>query len=122
MKKSVPFEVFGENQYLYFDIQRLMRLEQLLGKSISNVVASHDITLDFIVKSLMVGLSHHSRDNVSQWTAKVEKYFEDGGSIELLAEPIMRGIIVSGIFGPIVDTEAEGAAGEEKNAQATAEQ
>ena len=122
MKKSVPFEVFGENQYLYFDIQRLMRLEQLLGKSISNVVASHDITLDFIVKSLMVGLSHHSRDNISQWTAKIEKYFEDGGSIELLAEPIMRGIIVSGIFGKIVDTEAEGAAGEEKNAQATAEQ
>ena len=122
MKKSVPFEVFGENQYLYFDIQRLMRLEQLLGKSISNVVAFHDITLDFIVKSLMVGLSHHSRDNISQWTAKIEKYFEDGGSIELLAEPIMRGIIVSGIFGKIVDTEAEGAAGEEKNAQATAEQ
>lgn len=117
MKKSIPFEVFGENQYLYFDIQRLMRLEQLLGKSISNVVASQDITIDFVIKSLMVGLAHHNRDNVSQWTAKVEKYFEDGGSIELLAEPILRAVIASGIFGKL---DAEGEA-DEKNVQAPAE-
>ncbi len=119
MKKTVPFEVFGANQFIYFDINRLMRLEQLLGKSITHIVAVHDITIDFLVKSLMVGLSHHSRDNAAQWTNKLKKFFGGGGSIEELAEPILLAIIGSGIFGKIeTDDEEEG---EEKNAPATAE-
>ena len=120
MKKTIPFEVFGANQFIYFDINRLMRLEQLLGKSITHIVAVHDITIDFLVKSLMVGLSHHSRDNAAQWTNKLKKFFDDGGSIEELAEPILLAIIGSGIFGKI-ETDDDKENGEEKNAPATAE-
>ncbi len=116
MRKSIPFEAFGENQYIYFDIQRLIRLEQLVGKSITQIVASQDITIDFVIKSLMVGLSHHSKDNVSQWTQKLSKFFDEGGSIEAIAEPVVAAIISSGIFGKIEGDEDK----EEKNAPATA--
>lgn len=112
MKKSIPFEVFGHNQFIYFDIKRLMRLEQLLGKSISNIVATHDITINFIVNSLMVGLAQHSKDNAAQWTDKVKEFFDAGGSIEDLGVPIIEAIIASGIFGKI---EEEKESTEEKN-------
>ena len=118
MKKTIPFEVFGPNQYLYFDIKRLMKLEQLLGKSISNVIATHDITLGFIINALMVGLAQHSNETAAQWTAKVEKFFDDGGSIEDLGVPLIKAIIASGIFGKI---ETEGNGDEEKNSSEAAE-
>lgn len=118
MIKSIPFEVFGSNQYLYFDIKRLMRLEQLLGRSISNIVATHDISLNFIVNAAMVGLSHHSKETAAQWTVKVEQFFDGGGSIEELAVPIIQAIIASGIFGKI-ENEAE--CSDSKNAPRAAE-
>lgn len=112
MRKTIPFEVFGPNQYLYFDIKRLMKLEEVLGKSIANIVARHEITINFIVAGLMIGLSHHSKDTSAQWGAKVEKYFEDGrGDIETLALPILQAIVASGIFGKIDG----GDGGDEKN-------
>lgn len=118
MIKSIPFEVFGSNQFLYFDIKRLMRLEQLLGKSVSNIVATHDISLNFIVNAVMVGLSHHSKESAAQWSVKVEHFFDDGGSIEELAVPIIQAVIASGIFGRI-ENETEGS--DSKNAQKAAE-
>ena len=118
MIKSIPFEVFGSNQFLYFDIKRLMRLEQLLGRSISNIVATHDISLNFIVNAAMVGLSHHSKETAAQWAAKVEQFFYGGGSIEELAVPIIQAIIASGIFGKI-ENEAESS--DSKNAPRAAE-
>ena len=120
MKKSIPFEIFGANQYIYFDIKRLMKLEQLLGKSISNIVATHDVTLNFIVNSLMVGMSQHYKETAPQWTERVEKFFDGGGSIEELGVPIIRAVIASGIFGKI-EAEAKEDEDEEKNVDVSAE-
>ena len=121
MKKSIPFETFGPNQFIYFDIKRLMRLEQLLGKSISNILATHDITISVLVNALMVGLSHHSKDNAAQWTEKVEEFFDAGGSIDDIGVPVIQAIVASGIFGKI-EADEEKKAGEEKNVPETAKE
>ena len=38
MKKSIPFELFGPNQYIMFDIQRLAELERALGRDITSII------------------------------------------------------------------------------------
>ena len=43
MKKTVPFEIFGANQYLMFDIMRIAELERVCGKSIQTLLAEQQI-------------------------------------------------------------------------------
>jgi len=83
MKKTVPFEFFEAGQYLYFDIARLVLLERLLKESlvkISERAATGDISIDFIVKSLTIGLKHHYPHGTEQFFAdKLTEYLENGG-------------------------------------------
>lgn len=103
MKKTVPFEIFGANQYLMFDLIRLAALERVLGKSIPNVIASGDIGVDVVLKSLPIAMQqHYFNKPVEFWADLVEKYIDEGGSLDEIAVPIVRAIMVSGVLGSAV--------------------
>lgn len=111
MIKSVPFELFAPNQYIYFDIARLAMLEKALGVPIPKIIANSEAGITFCLQGLTVGLRHHYPKGSPQFFAeKLSTYFESGGSIEKVALPIVEAIVVSGIFGKVDDEE------EEKNA------
>lgn len=111
MIKSVPFELFAPNQYIFFDIARLAMLEKALGEPLPKIIANSEAGINFCLHGLTVGLKHHYAKASPQFFAdKLSTYFESGGSIEKVALPIVEAIVVSGIFGK-VDEE------DEKNAE-----
>lgn len=121
MKKSVPFEVFGANQFIYFDIMRLAQLEQAMGRSIYQIISGGEAGINFCLNALTVGLRHHySKASPQLFAEKIGEYLEEGGELDDIAVLIVKAIILSGIFGKeIMDDDKEN--GEEKNAPATAE-
>jgi len=108
MIKSVPFELFAPNQYIYFDIVRLAMLEKALGEPIPKIVANSEAGINFCLNGLTVGLKHHYAKGSPQFFAnKLTDYFDGGGSIEKVALPIIEAIVLSGIFGKVEEEEDE---------------
>jgi hypothetical protein len=125
MNKSIPFEVFGPNQFIKFDIVRISDLEAKLGKPILRAIAEEDISFNFILKGLMVGMQQHYRPVSKFYSDKIEEHLMNGGTVEELAQPLLKAIMASGIMGKkmadvalgIVEPEEEQTGDEElKNA------
>lgn len=103
MKKTVPFKAFGQDDYLYFDIGKLVQLEQLTGKTVIELwdaSNSGKFGVDLIVKCLTVGLID-CRQNITekQVMAEMGDAFEKGESLVSFITPIFSALIESGIFG-----------------------
>lgn len=112
MKKTIPFELFGPNQYLMFDILRLAELERVLGKPIAQVIASQDIGVDFVLKSLPIAMKQHYRETPEFFANKIEEHLDGGGSFDDVAVPLVRAILASGLLGKEVADRAIGLASE----------
>jgi hypothetical protein len=105
MKKTIPFNLFNEEQTIYFDIPRLEELELKLGDSILNVVRNGNAGIRFCIAGLKVGLKHHIKPEII--IEKVEQYFDNGGNLDELSIPIIRAVLASGIFGKPETKESE---------------
>lgn len=110
MKKSIPFEVFGPNQYIYFDILRLAELERALGRSINEILQRQDAGINFCLTALPIGLKHHYHKPTPAFFAeKIEEHLaKDGSSLDDIAVPIVKAILASGVFGKEVADRAMG--------------
>ena len=94
--KQVPFNVFGENEYLYYDIGRLIQVENQTGKSATDIIIKQDLNLGFITVLLSVGLRHHGLKS-PQWYADKFSRFEI--TLDDVAVPIAKALIGTGIMG-----------------------
>ena len=120
MIKSVPFELFAQNQYIYFDIVRLAMLEKALGEPIPKIVANSEAGINFCLNGLTIGLKHHySKASPQLFANKLSDYFDAGGSIEKVALPIIEAIVLSGIFGKVDEDEEEDEIKNAPNTQVT---
>lgn len=109
MKKSVKCEIFGENQYIYFDIDRLMQLEKLIGCSVYEVASAGRISLSVVLNGFMVGMQQHYRMKADEWSKRMQKAFDKGYSLIDMSNPVFDALVASGIFGtPEEPEEAEG--------------
>jgi hypothetical protein len=100
MKKTAPFELFGPNQFLMFDIMRLAELEAAMGKSIVQIMESGDAGIRFCITALPIGMKqHYHRATPAFFAEKIEEYLEKGGMIDDIAVPIVKAIVISGVFG-----------------------
>ena len=57
--KKIDFEVFGPGQYLYFDIGRLIQVENLTGKSAGDIIRNQELNLGILTALLSIGLRQH---------------------------------------------------------------
>ena len=106
MKRTIPFNAFGADQTIYFDISRLVQFERLMGKSIMSILASGDVGLNFIVNGLVIGLKHHYNNASPQFIEnKLDDFFSNGGTIDEVTIPIIQAITASGIFGKEAENE-----------------
>ena len=105
MKKTVPFELFGANQYLMFDIQRLDEFEKKTGTSILALTQKDDYGFAFALDALPIAMKQHyfglTRE---QWSEKIAGYIESGtdgagGDITEITRPIVLAIWLSGMLG-----------------------
>ena len=46
--KKIDFEVFGPGQYLYFDIGRLIQVENITGKSAGDIIRNQELNLGIL--------------------------------------------------------------------------
>lgn len=99
--KKVPFEVFGEGQYLYFNVARLMQLEQACGgDGISKIVGKQELNLTVLTNILTIGLAHHQKRNPLWYAQRIQELLDDGISLEEdIYFPVVKAIAGSGILG-----------------------
>lgn len=114
MKKTVPFKAFGQDDYLYFDIGKLVQLEQVTGKTVIELWDCSNngkFGIDLIVKCLAIGLLD-CRQNITekQVMAEMSDAFEKGESLVSFITPIFSALIESGIFGTKKETTRKNAA------------
>lgn len=99
MKKSIPFDLFGPNQYIMFDIPRLAELETAMGQTITAIANRQDVGVNFCLKALPIGMKHHYRLKPEFYAQKIEEHLDNGGTLDDFAVPLVKAIAVSGIFG-----------------------
>jgi hypothetical protein len=118
MKRSIPFEIFGPNQTIYYDIMRLAELEKALGCSITEVIQKQDAGINFCLTALPIGMKHHYHKATPLYFAeKIEEYIANGGSLDEIAVPIIKAILASGIFGKEISDRALGLIEEAEEAE-----
>lgn len=99
MKKSVKCEFFGDNQYMYFDIERLMQLEKMLNCSIFEIASQGRLSMSFVLNGCMVGMQQHFRMKPEEWSERLQEVFESGRTVVDIGSVILEAILSSGIFG-----------------------
>lgn len=100
MEKAIPFEIFGANQYLKFDIARLDEFEKKTGTSIMNVTQRDDYGFAFALDVLPIAMKQHYFNLTrEQWSQKVAEYIENGGDITEITRPLVMAIWISGMLG-----------------------
>lgn len=125
MKKTVPFEIFGPNQYLMFDIKRLAALERAIGKPIATIIAEQSIGIDFALKALPIAMQDHYHNPTPDFFAeKIEKYLDEGGAFDQIGVPLVQAILISGFLGSevrdrVMEQLKKQAEEPEKNAERT---
>lgn len=103
-KRSIPFEFFAPNQFMYFDLGRLAALERETGAPVLNVmgqIEESNCSISFIIAACRAGLAHHYSNKPGVMEAVLEKYLADGGLIfdPNFLGPINRALFASGLLG-----------------------
>lgn len=107
MKRNVPFEYFGEGQYLEFTIGSLREFEKAMGNMAIADILENINSLSALTTGLMVGLKHHYRNKpISFFDQKIEEYLDNGGDLSDLFLPLAKAVMASGIFGKTVTDAA----------------
>lgn len=116
MKKSIPFEFFAPNQFVYFDIERLALLETISGTTITKMAGEGGATgIVFVLQACQVGLAHHyHKATQDDYVKMIEDHLEKGGTISTLEMVLGRAIVASGIYGKEAANRAMGKKTEEK--------
>lgn len=92
--------MFGENEYLYYDIGRLIQVENQTGKSATDIIIKQDLNLGFITVLLSVGLRHHGLKSPQWYADKLsDKFSRFEITLDDVAVPIAKALIGTGIMG-----------------------
>ena len=67
--KKIEFPLFGENEYMYLNIGRLIDIERMTGKSAGEIIKSQNLDLGLLTIILSVALRHHKM-RTPQWYAE----------------------------------------------------
>ena len=95
--KQVKCELFGEGEYIWFNIGRLSRLESELGKPIVAML-SGQIGITETVGIYLVGLAHEDKKRTKSWyEARMQELLESGITLDEIMMPALKAIIGSGI-------------------------
>lgn len=109
MAKKIPFNFFKEGQYLKLDIGKLKAIEDIVGRSIGDIIAnSQSISLTTVIAVLTVGL-HEPNGQLKMHTPKhytdlLQKYFDENedADIDEIIVPVFKALVSTGILGKAV--------------------
>ena len=98
MMKKIPCDFFGEGEEIYFNVGRLVELEEALKKPISKIM-SEEFGLKELAHCCVIGFKQERRKSFSWYTEKLQELVDEGYTFEMLAAPVLKAIIGSGILG-----------------------
>ncbi|MCF0142479.1 MAG: hypothetical protein HUJ75_03795 [Parasporobacterium sp.] len=101
--KKIEFPLFGENEYMYLNIGRLIDIERLTGKAAGDIIRSQTLDLGMLTVILSVALRHHKMRTPQWYADKLQQLVDEGIDIETdIQIPIVKCIAGSGILGKSV--------------------
>ena len=87
--KKIDFEVFGPGQYLYFDIGRLIQVENITGKSAGDIIRNQELNLGILTALLSIGLRQHGIKNPQWYATKMQELIDQGHEMEEFVQPVV---------------------------------
>ena len=101
--KKVDFPLFGENEYMFLNIGRLIDIERMTGKPAGDIIKNQSLDLGMLTIILSVSLRHHKM-RTQQWYAnKLQDLVDEGVDLETdIQIPVVKCIAGSGILGKAI--------------------
>lgn len=98
MKKTIPFDLFGEKQELCFTITSIGALERMLGKTITQLFRSGYVGFDFAIAALALALPDMTMEKSEE---KITAYLTEkkGRALRDIADLLVDALTISGAFG-----------------------
>lgn len=101
--KKVEFPLFGENEYMFLNIGRLIDIERMTGKPAGEIVKNQNLDLGMLTIILSVALRHHKMRTPQWYANKLQDLVDEGIDLETdIQIPVVKCIAGSGILGKAV--------------------
>lgn len=101
--KKIEMPLFGEGEYMYLNIGRLIDIERMTGKSAGEIVRGQNLDLGLLTIILSVALRHHKMRTPQWYADELQKLVDEGHDLEMEVQvPVAKCIAASGILGKAV--------------------
>ena len=101
--KKVEFPLFGENEYMFLNIGRLIDIERMTGKPAGEIIKNQNLDLGMLTINLSVALRHHKMRTPQWYANKLQDLVDEGIDLETdIQIPVVKCIAGSGILGKAV--------------------
>jgi hypothetical protein len=101
--KKVDFPLFGENEYMFLNIGRLIDIERMTGKPAGDIIKNQSLDLGMLTIILSVSLRHHKMRTPQWYANKLQDLVDEGVDLETdIQIPVVKCIAGSGILGKAI--------------------
>ena len=101
--KKVEFPLFGENEYMFLNIGRLIDIERMTGKPAGEIIKNQNLDLGMLTIILSVALRNHKMRTPQWYANKLQDLVDEGIDLETdIQIPVVKCIAGSGILGKAV--------------------
>ena len=101
--KKVEFPLFGENEYMFLNIGRLIDIERMTGKPAGEIIKNQSLDLGMLTIILSVALRHHKMRTPQWYANKLQDLVDEGIDLETdIQIPVVKCIAGSGILGKAI--------------------
>ena len=101
--KKVEFSLFGENEYMFLNIGRLIDIERMTGKPAGEIIKNQNLDLGMLTIILSVALRHHKMRTPQWYANKLQDLVDEGIDLETdIQIPVVKCIAGSGILGKAI--------------------
>ena len=101
--RKIEFSLFGENEYMFLNIGRLIDIERMTGKPAGDIIKNQSLDLGMLTIILSVALRHHKMRTPQWYANKLQELVDEGIDLETdIQIPVVKCIAGSGILGKAV--------------------
>lgn len=97
--KKIDFEFFAPGQQIYFDVSRIMQVENVLKKGVGEIVMEQNLNMSTLGVLLSIGLRHYGLQNPEKIAKKLQALLDEGMEIEEIQIPVAKALVASGALG-----------------------
>lgn len=97
--KKIDFEFFAPGQQIYFDVSRIMQVENVLKKGVGEIVMEQNLNMGTLCVLLSIGLRHYGLQNLEKVAKKLQTLLDEGVEIEEIQMPVAKALVASGALG-----------------------